>query len=283
MSSTTPDPKPTFWLKATSSDGALPELVVKAAIIEEALSELTRMRIEFLCRDRSLSLRGLLGQQVTLGYAEPGADLRQFHGLCVQAEYIGTHQGMARFVMEVRPRFWFLTRQADCKVFQGKTTSAIVQEVTQEDGFSSNLKLTLSASYDPRPYCIQYRETDFAFISRLMEEEGIYYYFTHDGSAETMVLADSPGQHKPLPGGPKLEYVEAEVVEFEHRDQVFEWQALDQATTGEVSLVSYNFETPDQSLLVKRSIPFGAHPHVGAERYDNEGRYLTSGAGVARA
>lgn len=284
MSPTKPsDAKPTFWIKATSSDGALPELFVKAAIIEEALSELTRMRIEFLCRDRSLSLRGLLGQQVTLGYAEPDADLRQFHGLCVQAEYIGTYQGHARFVMEVRPRFWFLTRQADCKVFQGKTTSAIVQEVTQADGFSSNLKLNLDGTYEARPYCIQYRETDFAFVSRLMEEEGIYYYFTHDGASETMVLADSPGQHKPLPGGAKLEHVEAEVVEFEHRDQVFEWQALDQATTGEVSLVSYNFENPGQSLLVKRSKPFGAHPHVGIERYDNEGRYYTTGNGEARA
>lgn len=277
------DAKPIFWIKATSSDGALPELQVKAAIVEEALSELTRMRIEFLCRDRSLSLRGLLGQQVTLGFAEPDAQLRQFHGLCVQAEYIGTYQGQARFVMEVRPRFWFLTRQADCRVFQGKTTSAIVQDITQPDGFSSNLKLNLSASYEPRPYCIQYRETDFAFISRLMEEEGIYYYFTHDGQTETMVLADGPGQHKPLPGGAKLEYVETEVVEFEYRDQVFEWTALDQATTGEVSLVSYNFETPGQSLLVKRSIPFGAHPHVGAEKYDNEGRYYTGANGTQRA
>lgn len=277
------DAKATFWIKATSSDGALPDLSVKAAIVEEALSELTRMRIEFLCRDRALSLRGLLGQQVTLGYAEPDAELRQFHGLCVQAEYIGTYQGMARFVMEVRPRFWFLTRQADCKVFQGKTTSAIVQEVTQADGFSSNLKLNLDGSYAPRPYCIQYRETDFAFVSRLMEEEGIYYYFTHDGASENMVLADSPGQHKPLPGGSRLEYVETEVVEFEYRDQVFEWQALDQATTGEVSLVSYNFENPGQSLLVKRAKPFGAHPHVGVERYDNEGRYYSTGDGETRA
>ena len=275
---------PTLSMKAKSAEGSLPELTVKAAIVEEALSELTRLRIEFLCRDRSLSLRGLLGQPMTLVVSTPDAGaVRHFHGLCVQAEYIGTFQGQARFVAEVRPRFWFLTRQADCKVFQDLSTTAIVQQVLGDDGFTPALKLDLSGSYDPRPYCIQYRETDFAFLSRLLEEEGIYYYIAQDSAGETMVLADSPGAHKALPGGDKLEYVEAEVVEHEHRDQVFGWVAMDRATTGAVSLVSYNFETPGQSLLVNRSKPFGSHPHAGAERYDNEGRYMTGGAGEQRA
>lgn len=278
------DTTPTLTMTAKTAEGTLPDLTVKAAIVEEALSELTRLRIEFLCRDRALSLRGLLGQPMALKVATPdGGPVRHFHGLCVQAEYIGTFQGMARFVAEVRPRFWFLTRQADCKVFQGRTTAEIVQQVTGDDGFSTALKLDLSGSYDPRPYCIQYRESDFAFLSRLMEEEGIYYYIAHDAAGETMVLADSPGAHKPLPGGDKLEFVETEVVEHEYRDQVFRWVAMSRATTGQVSLVSYNFETPGQSLLVNRSKPFGSHKTSGAERYDNEGRYMTGAVGEQRA
>jgi type VI secretion system secreted protein VgrG len=97
----------------------------------------------------------------------------------------------------VRPWLWYLTRTSDCKIFQNKSVVEILQEVLGDYGFAFETKLC--AAYRQWDYCVQYNETDFAFVSRLMELEGIYYYFKHEQNQHTLVLADDMSAHETLP------------------------------------------------------------------------------------
>ncbi len=97
------------------------------------------------------------------------------------------------------PTPWLLRQTSDCRIYKGKTVPQIVREVLSEFGYG-DVRLALSGSYTAREYCVQYRESYFDFISRLMEQEGIYYFFTHASSSHTMVLADALGAHAPRPG-----------------------------------------------------------------------------------
>ena len=97
------------------------------------------------------------------------------------------------------PWLWLMTMNSDCQIFQNMTVPDIIKKVFSNLGFS-DFKDSLSGSYTAREYCVQYMETSFAFVSRLMEEEGIFYFFTHTASAHTLVLADDASAFNPCPG-----------------------------------------------------------------------------------
>ena len=99
-----------------------------------------------------------------------------------------------RYFAVVRPWLWFLTRTADCRIFQEMTVPDIVKKVFGEEP-TNDFKFELTSKYRKWTYCVQYRETDFNFVSRLMEQEGIYYYFRHTDGHNTVVLTDSTGKH----------------------------------------------------------------------------------------
>src|SRR5947209_20026457 len=96
---------------------------------------------------------------------------------------------MAVFELEIVPWLWFLTHYHDCRIFQNKSVPDIVQQVFNDRGYS-HFKLNLNGTYPVRDYCVQYRESDLDFVSRLLEHEGIFYYFEHAQDKHTLVLAD---------------------------------------------------------------------------------------------
>ncbi|VDC32775.1 type VI secretion system Vgr family protein [Pseudogemmobacter humi] len=266
-----------------TGDGPVAGLEVRRALVTEGLNRITAVSLEVLGKDRSLSLGDFVGKPMALAVAAPdGSDERRFAGLCISAEYLGTHNDHGRYLMEVRSRFWLLGRSRECRVFQGRTTPQIVQDVLTDYGLSGNLKNRLTQSYEPRDYCLQFRESDLDFLSRLMEEEGISYYFTHDGKAETMVLADEISGHDPLPGDP-LEYSEAAAKSGGSVNRVSDLRASALLTTGKVTLGDHNFEKSNPKLTAVRALPKGGHGHKDYEAYIYPGRYRESGLGEARA
>ena len=108
----------------------------------------------------------------------------------------GRRQVLTQYYARVRPWFWFLSLWQDCKIFQNMTVPAIVEKIFTDHGFN-DFQPNLYKTYTPRVYCVQYRETDFNFVSRLMEQEGIYYFFQHENGKHTLVLADSISAHSP--------------------------------------------------------------------------------------
>jgi DNA polymerase III delta prime subunit len=125
---------------------------------------------------------------------------RELSGYVRRFEFEG-HQGRYyRYRVEIVPWMWFLTRRADCRIFQDQSVPDIVQSVLAEHVDGASVELKLVRSYRKRTYCVQYRETDFNFIARLLEDEGIYWYFEHQGGRHKLVLVDDLGSHEPAAG-----------------------------------------------------------------------------------
>ncbi|MEX0370645.1 MAG: type VI secretion system Vgr family protein, partial [Tateyamaria sp.] len=153
---------------------------LKNARVIEGLSMLTQTTIEFVSSNDALDMQEILGKTIHLVLLDADDKERYFTGTCTSLEYVGLYQGMSHFVAEVRPWLWFLTRTHENRIFQELNVLDIIKEVMEPYGFWSDVDKRTSGTYKERVYCVQYGETDFEFISRLMEEEGIYYYFIQD-------------------------------------------------------------------------------------------------------
>jgi type VI secretion system secreted protein VgrG len=262
-------------------EGAFGSLTVhfRAAKVAEELSAVTEIRIEFLTTDSKFDATALLGTRLRLEMKTDAAP-RRFQGICIAVEFLGSSEGFELYGVDVRPWLWFLTRCSDNRVIQGKSTPEIIELICNDHGFSS-IKKRLSGSYDARPYCVQYGETDFDFLSRLMEEEGIYYYFDHSGDSEELILGDGIGAHDPAGRLPYRAYDRTSMQEDGH---VYEWSPRGRVVTGKVSLVDYDMTKPNTDLKVASSIKKGDHSHGDYERYEIDGHFteIKKGEGAAR-
>ena len=179
----------------------------------EAVSRLFRFQLEFLAESSTvIAFDQILGQSVTVTLQMPDGSSRYLNGIVSkfsQAEQLPSPMGSAfftRYQAEIVPQLWLLTRKAQSRIFQQVAVPDILKQVLT--GLSVDYQL--QGTYKPRDYCVQYRETDFDFASRLMEEEGIYYFFNHADGSHKMVVADTPMSHPDVPGATTAIY---EVIE----------------------------------------------------------------------
>lgn len=266
----------------TTSGAAFKDMQMKCAIVEEGLSELTFARVELLAKDRAIPLQSLVGEPLELTVSGREGEQRLFKGTCVSAEYLGRYRDWGRYLVEVRPKLWFLSRGQQCRVYQDETVPDIVQSIFADYGLSAFFKKKLSATYAVRDICVQYRETDLDFVKRLLEEEGIYFFFTHAGEAETFVLADGATAHEPMPGDPVIEFHEKHDSFDPSKEHFAEVVAKQAATTGKVTLTDYNFEKSATKLMATRDMIKGKYGQNGIEKYDYPGHFRTYPLGVDR-
>lgn len=170
--------------------------------VNERLGRLFQFDLDLLSNDPEIKLQDILAQNVTVRYQRSDGENRYFNGFVSQFSQAGMHGNLFVYRATLRPWFWFLTRTADCRIFQNKTVPDIIKEVFRDEGFS-DFEDSLSGTYREWDYCVQYRETDFNFISRLMEQEGMYYFFKHEDGKHTLVLSDSISAHETV-HSPKL-------------------------------------------------------------------------------
>lgn len=251
-------------------------LLLRRMEADEGLSQLFEVRLDLLAKD-VLAPRAVLGETMAVQLECDEGKLRYFHGHVTALE---TLQGRGRFLQyraTLRPFLWFLTRSRDCRIFQRKTPSEIVKQVLAERGFS-DLKVRLSAPEPRLEYCVQYRETDFDFLSRLLEQEGIYYYFEHTQTKHTLVLADGPASHQPVPGYETVKYASHTRDAGRQHDRIDGWEVARQLETGAYVLDDYDFEKPAAELRARLSPP-GDPVMRKLEMYDYPGGYLTTAAG----
>ncbi|WP_209426239.1 type VI secretion system tip protein TssI/VgrG [Pararhodobacter sp. SW119] len=253
----------------------------RAARVSEALSTVTEIRIEFLTTDRAFDVESLLGTRMTLKQKTENGT-RKFQGTVVAVEFLGTSEKQLYYGVDVRPWLWFLRRSSDMRIFQGKSVPEIVTDLCGEYSVSL-LRQRLSESYEAREYCVQYGETDFDFISRLMEEEGIYYYFNHEGDSEEMILADGIGSHDKLKGQGELSFRAFDRNTRVDEPHVFEWSHKGRVVSGKVSLVDYDMTKPNTDLKVSSSVKKGDHSHGEYELYEGDAAYTQGSAGEVLA
>ena len=251
-------------------------VLFRAARIDEGLSRITEMRVEMLSTEEALDAPAMLGTRMRLTM-NTDTGRRRFQGLVTAVDFMGTAEGYDLYGVEVRPWLWFLTRRKDNRIFQGQSTTDIFDIVCGDLGFTG-FRMRLSGQVPVRDYCVQYAETDFAFLSRLLEEEGICYYFDHSGDEEELILADGMGGHDPVAGGslPYTPRSRRTTLELGH---VFEWFPRSQVVSGSVSLIDYDMLKPTADLTAMSAIPRGRHAHNGYERYEIDAFYSDAGRG----
>lgn len=212
----------------------------------EELGRLSEYRIDLLSESNDLHPSKLLGQDMSVAISLPSGGERQFNGIVTAFRIVapGDRTRMARYEAVMRSRLWLLTRASHSRFFHEKTVLDIVTKVLQD--YNIDLSNKCAVSYPTLQHCVQYRETDFAFISRLMEHEGIYYYFEHRNGKHTLILTDSGDVHAPIDHYATVPY-DAWFEPSHEKECVYTWVSGAELQTGNYEVNDYDFEKPSLS------------------------------------
>jgi type VI secretion system secreted protein VgrG len=247
---------------------------------QEAISELFHFHIEAVWTNESpLDFSSLLGFNITLEIDLP-AGKRYINGI-VQSITQGVHDPerfITHYFLEVVPEMWLLTRNEQSRIFQQKTVPDIITEVWNKLGLTSTLKKTLIGTHSARDYCVQFHESDFNFVSRLMESEGIFYFFQHENGKHTCVLADANTAFQPLPGKSTVQFDETQGG-IREVSKIHDWRKIQQIRSGKYSLEDWNFETPSTDLLESQTTTVKVQGNDKLELYEYPGGYMQKGDG----
>ena len=250
----------------------------------DGMSVLGEYHLDLLSEKSDLTIADVLGQSLSVTVDVGAGKVRELNGIVTRFVMTGRAGRYASYQATVRPWLWFLTRSADCRVFQELDAVAIIKKIFEKYTLADYDLALLSATPPAMDYCVQYRETDFAFVSRLMERFGIYYYFRHKDGRHTLVLADSPSAHAPVVGSASIHYFPDPAAKARARESVYDWRSGGEILSDEYTMRAFNFETPAVDLTVKSTV---ARSYEDAARhlelYDYPGAYVERAPGEALA
>ncbi len=253
-------------------------LLLQSFTGHEGISQLFHFAADLLSENHSIAFKDIIGKQVSLSVQLSGDDKRYWSGYVSRFACTGGDNRFSYYHAEIVPWLWFLTRTADCQIFQQKTIPEIIKKVFQDHGFQDFQDRT-EGSYPQREYVVQYRETAFNFVSRLMEEYGIFYFFEHDQNSHKLIFADKPQVHKNCPVQHKVRFNYTPGTTLLHEDVVQSWGAEQELRPGKYALTDYNFQTPNTSLManVKTVAEIGGNTKY--EIYDYPGIHTKKSEG----
>lgn len=267
------NPTQAHRIAAISAVGSLAEdkLVLYRLTGHEELGRLPEFQAE-VHSDLNLSdVDGgaLLGENVTVRMELPDDETRYFNGYITRFEASGHLAEHDLYVYRVifRPWLWFLTRTANCRIFQEKSADEIILEIFQDYGFSADVRNNLTATYPKLEYCVQYRETAFDFVSRLMETWGMYYYFEYADGSHKMVLVDNKSSHQAAPGYDTLPYYPKAPGTVRSRDHVNQIHQASEVQPGSYVHTAYDFTKARQDMKASEVNP-KQHAQAGFEIFD---------------
>lgn len=256
-------------------------LLIQSISITEQLGRLFQMEVELLSQDDAVDFDKMVGTNATVRLELPGGKTRYFNGFVSRFVQCEQERNYAHYRATLVPWVWFLTRNADCRIFQKKKVPDIIEEVFKAHGFK-DYKLQLSGTYPEWEYCVQYRETDFNFISRLMEQEGIYYFFKHEDGVHTLILADSASAHEVTEDYDTIVYQSEGHGGQETTESVTDWVIEKEVQPGVYALGDFNFKTPAAPIVVNDNIS-RQHAASAFEIFDYPGEFDKRDEGEAYA
>jgi type VI secretion system secreted protein VgrG len=245
----------------------------------EGISELFDFRIEARSVKAVKDFDDAIGKNCSLTFKtyEKKPD-RIFNGVLVQAQGVGAQADIFSYRLTLRPWLWLLSRTSNCRIFKNQKAPAIIEKVFTDRGFS-DFRDGTSGSFPELEYCVQYRETDLAFVSRLMEQHGIYYFFEHSKDKHTLVLANGKSSHKDVPGHAKLPFISNERQSRRDQEHVFRWSPERRFRSGKFSLNHYDYLQPNADLksdaegsagYSKSKMEIYDYPHKFKKKADGE-------------
>ena len=229
----------------------------------EAISELFRFTVGLVGEHDAaeFDFDKILGKPVKIEIDATGSDPRTLHGVFQWFSQKGKDDHFVYYQAELVPVAAFLTYTVRSRIFQQLTVPEILKEVFGSLEFESKIQGT----FEPRDYCVQYRESDWDFASRLMEEEGICYFFAHGKDSAKLVLANTPQGHSKVPAPDTVLY-RAENDKNDQPGCVKSWEKVQSIVTGEVALWDHCFEMPgknfESKLKIQKTIPIGTKTHA---------------------
>ena len=231
--------------------------------------------VEVLSPNEDISPYKIIGKEMSIAVELPNGDKRYFHGIITQFLNAGTDGGYQLYQVKLRPWFWLLTHSLDSRIFQEQSVPQIIEKVFKVKNGFSDYELKLKDTYAPQEYCVQYGESDFDFVSRLMEQEGIFYYFEHTESKHTLVLADSksglPSVSDPIAFRPPNEVVGG-------HEHVYHWKHHVAVQPGELVTRDFDYNKPNANLEVRLNTD-RKHPHSKILQYEYPGDYSETSGG----
>jgi len=251
------------------------KLVFYAMRGRETLGQPFSYEVDLLSDDPDLDLEALLGQPVSVSLERYDGGVREFNGFVTHFSLVGSRGRYIQYRALLRPWLWLLGHSRTSRIFHKKTVPAILKQIFRERGFSDFTDAELSTDYREWEYVVQYRESELNFVSRLMEQEGIYYYFEHKDQQHKLILADAPTSHQVAP-----EYKEGikyfPPVERERRDQehIDHWLASKRLRSSKFTVGDYDFKRP--AYVFAQAFVKHEHPHSSYEVYDYPGEVLTT-------
>ncbi|WP_232540155.1 type VI secretion system Vgr family protein [Azohydromonas aeria] len=255
------------------------DLLLAGCVAREGLSRLGETELTLRSETKDIDPDTLLGKPVGLAI-DFGAEAapRHVHGIVTRFAHGGFEGRHFVYRMTLRPWLWLLTRTRDCRVFQDLSVPDIVKTVFQDHPMA-NFEFRLFRSYRVWGYCVQYRESDFNFVARLLEHEGIYWWFEHAEAAHKLVLCDAASAHDAAPGCEVLPFIASAAQAPPGREYVGEWRSSRGIKPGKVVITDYDFKRPSASLLTDQARA-RSYDLCDAEVFDYPGGYRQSGDGA---
>jgi len=272
-------------LKITTPLGA-DVLLITGFRGHEEISHLFKFNVAMIADlKKEVRFDGIVGKSVTVELGQVDGSKRYFNGIVKRFSQGARDESFLHFRAQVVPKLWLLTKKIRSRIFQQITVPDILKQVLI--GFDVSYDIT--GTYYPRDYCVQYRESDFDFASRLMEEEGIYYFFKHSDGNHQMIVSDNISKHPALPAQSTAIYEEA-AAEVRSDLRVFAWKKIQEVRAGECTLWDYSFEVPTNHFETKEktivSVAVGKISHKlnlandALEIYDYPGRFAQRFDGI---
>jgi type VI secretion system secreted protein VgrG len=246
----------------------------------EALGQPFSIELTVDSDDLDIAYKSILGDHLSIELDLAENEHRYFDGIVTGFAYVGLTDFRAGYRITLRPWLWLLTRHAQCKIFQGKTVPEIIKDVFRAANFD-DFEDKLQRSYVTLEYCVQYRESDFDFVSRLMEQEGIYYFFKHEKGTHKLILCDGTSAH----GKYADKYSDirlARSADDADTGTVWDWTLGQELQSGQYTHTDYNLEKPNADLKKSKSIAQG-HKEDAFEIYDYPGKYTEAADGETYA
>jgi type VI secretion system secreted protein VgrG len=254
------------------------KLTFEDMTVHDELGRPFEIAIKAYSASAKTDLTSLLGDSVTVSFTTSGkAKPIYYNGILARIVYLGVARGGFSYRLELRPWIWLLSRTQDCRIFQNDSPWKIITDLVEAAGFKDAMadKRSNASGSTSLEYCVQYRETTFDFITRLMEQYGLYYYFEHEADKHTLVVADDANSH-PAPVSIPYQKETTDIRNVD--DHVWNWSSEARLQPGIFTFRDYNFQTTTADLTARSTKP-GEHAHGSGEIYDYPGFYLTADDG----
>ncbi|HEV7485309.1 MAG TPA: type VI secretion system tip protein TssI/VgrG [Thermoanaerobaculia bacterium] len=222
------------------------KLLLRSVRGEERISGLFQFFLEMQSEEKSLDFSKIVGKTATVAMKLADGTTRYVNGIVGRFVQAGSDAKLATYYAELHPWLWLMTMSADCRIWQNKSVKDIVTGLFTELGFT-DYKDSCTGTYNPLEYCVQYNETAFAFVSRLLESAGIFYFFTHEDGKHTLVLGDDSSAFADCAGAAKVQY--GGYGNWKQQNVVSGCTIEEMVIPGKYAVDDFGFETPSTDLM----------------------------------